>query len=791
MEAQAAEAAESNYCGASSPNLVEYTSSRAGADFSPRTTLNTPSATQTPSTRESSKQTEAGRTDSKRSGGRPDSARRAASTPLDAPVQCDSTRSPIPRLSGRERISWLSDGSKLGVESNKLSSEASWSTSRQSLEQMVSISGTEMLRGVRLPEVMKNFAGLFASNKGTSASYALSSTTHCIDEFLSHNWSVGRADKFLALSVHYHAAWAVLAAWTVGAISAGLTIAGYLPWFDLGPYHSQSLSAWISGHIAFVLVFLFAQDLRRLFCCCCPSRWLRPRMVFLDKVCIDQTDAAVQRKGIENLAGFLNMSRTMVVIYSKVYLQRLWTVYELASFMLLHQDASRISVLPIYWVRHFVLYILFLYVLTAFYRVVHIVTVSRGLHAWLPSGVYLLIGFAVGLCWTVTGRRGQRNLQEEEARIRSFSIRKAVCAVEADRKLVEGNICRFMRTLEWVSSEDPEEALDLFDESVRTEMPLCLKGSVRGNGYPYWMCVAVNMTFVLFGLDSLAVEIAIGSAVLTVAAKVLYNVMMGVAIVPLGLGLAHCVLSQKLHWRSYCAEAVVCVLALVPGILLFMVEYGLMSVVVVATDEALVRDAFIVMVVYSASLLFFTGLFYTPLPEINLNLPRFRRGKGATSTGAKACFDGDLEPTATGQSSASDASHPTSPRTPAASDITSSNALHSMGAGASPTSSALLLSSGSPESVLMLSSGSLMGSMLGGMTAYWRRGSDRRPECTCETGCQCEAKRWRGTGHEVEQPPRAQHPRFLATATSHLSWPVEGDHAVHDCCCAWPPTLSV
>merc|ERR1719401_538142 len=72
--------------------------------------------------------------------------------------------------------------------------------------------------------------------------------------------------------------------------------------------------------------------------------------VFLDKTCIHQTDPEKKRKGISMLAGFLANSSTMLVVYTNEYMQKLWTVYELASFLVL-KNQNRMILIPIHLSR--------------------------------------------------------------------------------------------------------------------------------------------------------------------------------------------------------------------------------------------------------------------------------------------------------------------------------------------------------------------------------------------------------------------------------------------------------
>lgn len=57
--------------------------------------------------------------------------------------------------------------------------------------------------------------------------------------------------------------------------------------------------------------------------------------VFLDKVCVHQTDSQRKKDGIASLNLVVFFSHYFVVVDTSDYLQRLWTVYELGSFLVL------------------------------------------------------------------------------------------------------------------------------------------------------------------------------------------------------------------------------------------------------------------------------------------------------------------------------------------------------------------------------------------------------------------------------------------------------------------------
>jgi hypothetical protein len=68
-----------------------------------------------------------------------------------------------------------------------------------------------------------------------------------------------------------------------------------------------------------------------------PWRWSATRY-WLDKCCIDQSSDASKQAGIAHLGDSLERSQRMFIIFSDVYLTRLWCTYELAAFCKLIKD---------------------------------------------------------------------------------------------------------------------------------------------------------------------------------------------------------------------------------------------------------------------------------------------------------------------------------------------------------------------------------------------------------------------------------------------------------------------
>merc|ERR1719353_1430690 len=97
----------------------------------------------------------------------------------------------------------------------------------------------------------------------------------------------------------------------------------------------------LTGHTTFTITLFYYHEWRL-----CLTGWRGPS-VFLDKTCIHQTDTDLQAAGIRKLGAFLRKSRTMVVLYGEEYLQKLWTVYEIASFLTL-SPGSPIAIIHVF-----------------------------------------------------------------------------------------------------------------------------------------------------------------------------------------------------------------------------------------------------------------------------------------------------------------------------------------------------------------------------------------------------------------------------------------------------------
>lgn len=150
--------------------------------------------------------------------------------------------------------------------------------------------------------------------------------------FISHNWSTRRVEKFLALALYFNGPAAIVTSVCSQLAMFSLVMAGVVP--RVTTSRAENVCVWCTllGAVTFWIVLLLwhEMDARLQF------RRLR---VFFDKVCINQSDTVAKQEGIQNIAAYLRQSEALLVLLSDVYLDKIWTVFELTAFMALKPNA--------------------------------------------------------------------------------------------------------------------------------------------------------------------------------------------------------------------------------------------------------------------------------------------------------------------------------------------------------------------------------------------------------------------------------------------------------------------
>ena len=137
--------------------------------------------------------------------------------------------------------------------------------------------------------------------------FELSRPAQSIDVFLSHDWETSRWMKLMAMLLVFNSPAAAMAA-LLASIATGVAqvsgIVGDRLWFFP--------SYWV-----YLFVLCFWQRIRGV---------CRHRMVFMDKLCINQKDDKMKEVGILGLGAFVQRSDKLLVLWSQRYFNRLQLV---------------------------------------------------------------------------------------------------------------------------------------------------------------------------------------------------------------------------------------------------------------------------------------------------------------------------------------------------------------------------------------------------------------------------------------------------------------------------------
>jgi len=199
---------------------------------------------------------------------------------------------------------------------------------------------------------------------------------------------------------------------------------------------------------------------------------LRParETLFLDVLCINQTSADTKRKGIDKLGAFVRYSDTMIILYTDIYLRKLWTVYEIATFLALH-PLENLVVLPVFRARVFYCMTVACWMGFNFHAGWGSVSIDTTLcgevrfKRWAYTGAFVLAMACYFRIWALAKKQMNHSLT-------AFSVMNCICACETDRTAVEDAIADIMRATAAVTeSSSKEEALMAFDNIVRGELP--------------------------------------------------------------------------------------------------------------------------------------------------------------------------------------------------------------------------------------------------------------------------------------------------------------------------------
>ena len=350
------------------------------------------------------------------------------------------------------------------------------------------LSQYSLLRGAPLRVALRGRGRIFENSEGRAETYELSSQVDHIDSFLSHTWGTPRWQKFMALSLHFGFPIAYASSLLVGCVISTLGALRVLCFVELestdGLHRvpSSPFGACLCPLVFWLVLFLHSDLMPRL-----PGR---EHQIFLDKVCIHQTDAHLTQAGIAHLGMFLLFSGELVVLQANDYLERLWTVYELATFLVFHPE-GRLVILPLNLPgvvlvssAAFTMFGLvgFTFRTALVNEAVPFAAIYSSISAILIRVPFVVFAVFMMRRWATEEETRANHLQHH------FSIGSARCANEDDRAPVMANIVTMLQT------DDDDGTVNVFDSLVREAVPEAVRRSVGCSGLPYTDLLIIGTT---------------------------------------------------------------------------------------------------------------------------------------------------------------------------------------------------------------------------------------------------------------------------------------------------------
>eukprot|EP00928_Gymnodinium_smaydae_P003634 TRINITY_DN11291_c0_g6_i1.p1 TRINITY_DN11291_c0_g6~~TRINITY_DN11291_c0_g6_i1.p1 ORF type:complete len:507 (+),score=22.22 TRINITY_DN11291_c0_g6_i1:67-1587(+) len=347
---------------------------------------------------------------------------------------------------------------------------------RAILDQRTRLADPELLRGAPFSTVVAGFGRLFDPEGTIAASsgvvskedtFIYSRRVDVLHHFLSHSWRDSGKLKWLSLLFYLNFSSAMFLGHLFAAIAfaivyvmphiypvPGVTIPGTAETgmpdvrYRFGPF------SMVCMFVSMGSVF-FAHQITR-----------KKADLFLDKVCIHQTDLDMKTEGIKALGAFLKKSQQLLVLWGDDYFDRLWCSYELALYIRL-RGTSAVQIIPID---------------SAAYLIVLGLTLSYVGFAFmiLDSGLSLSILMLPALLPYIFIGVYKAKVYEARERLRTmlldYDVRKTSCfccqvnhvspdghTMPCDRTFVEESIAAWY-------GDGTQDGLDNFNEIMRTQV---------------------------------------------------------------------------------------------------------------------------------------------------------------------------------------------------------------------------------------------------------------------------------------------------------------------------------
>lgn len=244
--------------------------------------------------------------------------------------------------------------------------------------------------------------------------FAKSFQTKTIDDFWSHSWRAPGIPKVLTLMLYYNS----LPGAVIGSIFAAVMCVFIYSDRLAGSPEFDPIWTLDCASVAFVFTLFF---------------WQARSRVFLDKVCINQTDLNLKKKGVESIGGFLKHSKAVLMLWDPSYGKRLWCVFELASFTKIHSpdgtQAAPIIVRPVsQGPLIFMLMAVLIVCLNTYHALAKFVDDGDGFDSeWFTAAVAISLLLLLVSILVHTFDAYNRNMRTFFKQLRHFQVRKSEC----------------------------------------------------------------------------------------------------------------------------------------------------------------------------------------------------------------------------------------------------------------------------------------------------------------------------------------------------------------------------
>jgi len=356
-----------------------------------------------------------------------------------------------------------------------------------------------LVRGVPVHVVMNRFCQAFTSKTGTAQHYMRSRQTNRIDEFFSHDWDSARWYKAVTLYHYYNGRAASIMSLLTGIVLAilqtdAISVLPKPPPRDVmigGEPLQAGCGIWCvyMCPVVFVIGLLNFHKLGTVL-------QKHPRLLFVDKFCIDQVDEERKTAGILGLAGFLRNSQKLVICWTPRYFTRLWCVFEIASWKYLGKPLNGVTLMP----SSQVMLTLLMMITLCSYYVVHrsVVWLSGNWNVWILHGFALVCGIWSSVPATTSL---VQNLSVLPKQLASFSSQESECFccennhvnpetgkhMQCDRKLIYATLVLWFATYRPDDNEQAvqKDVLRGFDDFIHNQFASWVLQSRGPTKIPY------------------------------------------------------------------------------------------------------------------------------------------------------------------------------------------------------------------------------------------------------------------------------------------------------------------